>query len=205
MFADDTAFYTSSRYSNQIINRLESAVKKYRSFLRKWKIRLSEDKTQAIFVTNRRTRQLPYNRKFKCGNHEIEWAPNLKYLGVMIDRKLKFNDHIQYILKKSQTAVKMLYSMLNRKSKLNRSNKLLLYKVAIRPIHSYASPIFSHAAKCHIKKLQVFQNKTIKMILNKPPRTSTTMINEEADINLLHEHFDHLDTRFQHKIDAMFS
>lgn len=205
MFADDTAFYTSSRYCNQIINRLETAVKKFQSFFKRWKIRLNEEKTQAIFITNRRTRQIPTDRKFKCGNHEIDWAPNLKYLGIIIDKKLKFKDHCQYVLEKSQKVVRILFSMINRKSELNIRNKILLYKVAIRPIHTYASPILRSAAKCHVNKLQTFQNKTLKMILNRPIHTSTQLVHEEAEICMLEEHMKQLDDNFQLKLDFLYN
>lgn len=200
MFADDTAFYTSSRYCNQIIDRLEAAVKKFNTYFRRWKIKLNEEKTQAIFITRRRTRQIPYNRKFKCGTYEIDWSPTVKYLGMLIDTKLLFKPHIQYILEKSHKAVRVLYSMINRKSKLSTINKLLLYKVAIRPINTYASPIFNHIAKCHIKKLQIFQNKTLKTILNVPWHTRTVTVHKDANTEMITDFMQQQYTNFQHKL-----
>lgn len=200
MFADDTAFYTSSRFCKQIINRLETAVRKFNKYLQRWKIKLNEDKTQAIFITNRRTRQIPHNRRFKCGSQEIDWSPDIKYLGVTIDRKLLFGTHVQNSLEKSHKAVKILYSMLNRKSHLSITNKILLYKVAIRPTFTYAGPIIANIAKTHINKLQIFQNKTIKTILNVPRRTRTTLIHNNTQIEMVNDYIQHQHEKFQQKL-----
>jgi hypothetical protein len=59
-----------------------------------------------------------------------------------------------------------MYSLLHRKSALSIKNKILLYKVGIRPILTYGCPVFSSAAKTHLKKIQTTQNKILKMILN---------------------------------------
>jgi hypothetical protein len=61
-----------------------------------------------------------------------------------------------------------MYPLINRKSSLKTKNKILLYKVGIRPILTYGAPVFSTAAKTHLKKIQTTQNKILKMILNVP-------------------------------------
>ncbi|GBP90026.1 hypothetical protein EVAR_38932_1 [Eumeta japonica] len=44
--------------------------------------------------------------------------------------------------------------MLGRKSKLSRRNKLTLYKMCIRTVLTYASPVFAHAAPKALHRLQ---------------------------------------------------
>lgn len=97
----------------------------------------------------------------------------------------------------------MSYSLLSRRSKLSTNNKLLFYKVAIRPIFSYASPITSLAAASHIKRLQVFQNKVLRMMLDvrwdpDSQRYSTTNVemHDIADIEPVKDHFDQLRQNF---------
>ena len=203
LFADDTAFYTTSRFAKQIIKRLEKALKVFNKYLKRWKIKMNTEKTQAIFFSNRRTRQLPGNRKIRIDSTEVEWSTEIKYLGLKLDKKLKFKSHIQYILEKSHRAVRILYSMLNRRSFLSVDNKLLMYKVAIRPIIVYASPIFGNAAKTHIKKLQTFQNKTLKMILNVDWYTRTTDIHENSKMEYITTFMENLILKFNNKLAAL--
>lgn len=152
LFADDTALFTTSRLAKSIVKKLEVSSKQLLRYFSLWKIKLNEAKTQAIFFTNRRTKQVPTN-PFNFGTSAVNWQNDLKYLGVVLDKKLTFRSHIQEVLTKAQTTIRILYSLLCRKSKLNETNKLLLYKVGIRPILTYAAPLISTIAKTHKQKL----------------------------------------------------
>lgn len=61
-----------------------------------------------------------------------------------------------------------MYPFINRKSKLNTDNKLLIVKVIFHAILFYAAPAWQEVSACHVKKLQVCQNKLLKMIYNLP-------------------------------------
>lgn len=195
-FADDTAFYKSHKFAKTILKSLEKYGKKLHRYFKLWKISINSSKSQSIFFTKRRTKQIP-QRNLHIFGSEIEWEPeHVKYLGVLLDRKLTFHNHTSYILKKSNTAVRTLYSLLNRKSKLMTDCKLLLYKVAIRPIATYAAPVLNMMANIHKKKLQVFQNKTIKMILNVHWRTPTDHIHDDSNIEKMPDYMSKLTQDF---------
>lgn len=141
-------------------------------------------------------------RNFHIGGQEIEWSNQIKYLGLVLDKKLTYKAHIQHVLEKTHKAVRILYSMLNRKSKLCVENKTLLYKVAIRPIFAYACPIFSSAAKTHINKLQICQNKTLRMIFGVPRYYRTNTIHNYASMEMVSQHFEVLHNNFLNRMEA---
>ncbi|GFW58701.1 RNA-directed DNA polymerase from mobile element jockey [Trichonephila clavipes] len=142
------------RHLNRAINRhlvLED-------WFSKWKIALNVAKTEAVFT---RKKRLIYPDIF-LHNEKIPWSQNTKYLGVTLDNKLTFKQRIrENFIKKAHT----LSHLISRRSKLSRSNKLLIYSSLLRPIITYASPVWSFAAKTHIQKLEVLQNKTLRQIL----------------------------------------
>lgn len=97
----------------------------------------------------------------------IEIKNSVKYLGMIFDKKLNFKDHIDHITVKAIKCGRALYPLLNRKSALNLKNKIMLYKMCIRPIMTYSCQAwFPKIAKSHIKKLQIIQNKNLKIIHN---------------------------------------
>ena len=51
-----------------------------------------------LLVTNRRFFQYP---RIVLGEHEVEWKTSIKYLGVQLDRRLSFGEHIQIVTAKS--------------------------------------------------------------------------------------------------------
>ncbi len=101
----------------------------------------------------------------------LNWmARNGKYLGLHLDKRLTFREHVEKIIDRATTVMRISYPLICRKSYLNLKNKLLIYKAVIRPVLTYGFPIFQSAAATHLKKLQTFQNKIIKTIMNRPPK-----------------------------------
>ena len=179
LFADDTAITVTSRFCKHIENNLKKAYQRMKKFFSKWKISINDGKTQCIFFTRRRTKQIPQDT-IRLGDADVEWQNEVKYLGVKFDKRLTFKSHIQYASMKAQIAVRILYSMLCRGSKMDARNKTLIYKLCIRPIMLYAAPILNGIAATHIRQMQVVQNKCLRMITNALPRTRTQKLHENT-------------------------
>lgn len=77
---------------------------------------------------------------------------------------------------RSITARADLYPFINKTSPLNIKWKIRLYKTMIRSIMIYATPIWSQAPKTRIKKLEVVERNTLRIIMNKSTMETT---NEE--------------------------
>ena len=60
----------------------------------------------------------------------IEKVNKMKYLGVFIDDKLSFKDHLEFITKKIS---KKVYFMSKVRNKLDKETKIVLYKSIIVP------------------------------------------------------------------------
>ena len=71
-----------------------------------------------------------------------------------------------------------------------------MYKTLLRPIITYACPVWRQAAKIHIKKLQIFQNKVLRLITNSPRFTPIRILNREANTELIQEFMDTAATKF---------
>lgn len=185
-FADDTALFASHRLSKPIETSLKKTFTKYKTYFTKWKIKMNDTKTKGIFYTRRRTKQRP-TEPLQIEAASINWDTKVKYLGVMLNQTLTYQTHVEHICGKVHKATRILYSMLNRKSKLNLANKILLYKVAIRPIITYACPIYHKMARTHFRKLQILQNKLLRMILNAPYDAPTALVHQQTGIEKIEE------------------
>lgn len=185
MFADDIALLSSNIDPNIIISCLEYSLRQIISFYHKWKIKINFGKTQGIFFTRRRAARYLPNREIIFNNTNIQWLSEVKYLGLFLDKKLLFEKHISHSVQRIHKYIKILYPLINRKSKLSIKNKLLIYKTIFQPIMLYASPVWDCTADCHIKKLQIIQNKCLKIILNYPYYYNTSRLHAHANINLI--------------------
>uniref|UniRef100_A0A2M4CV42 Putative reverse transcriptase n=1 Tax=Anopheles darlingi TaxID=43151 RepID=A0A2M4CV42_ANODA len=188
LYADDIAISSSSTISNAITKNLNNSLKKYEKYCKKWKMQINAEKSEAIFFTRRTSQSRQPNRCTKINNTDIPWKESVKYLGLHLDKKLSYKTHIYKTIQKCETHLKILYSLINRRSKLNRKNKLLLYTSIIRPTITYASAIWTSSAKSHKLKLQKIQNKFLKIILNLPPWHSTDKLHNLAEVEKIPKH-----------------
>lgn len=83
LYADDTAAYTSSYRTDTIHNRLNTTLTKINRYFTKWKIKINNQKTQAIIFTKRRPNMPP---QLITNGTSIKWNNKIKYLGLIFDR-----------------------------------------------------------------------------------------------------------------------
>lgn len=185
IFADDTCLFTSGTYSADIKNKLQSSINILSDYFYKWKISINVDKTKAIFFTNKRKTCFIPNSNIKLYNSDILWVDTVKYLGLHLDKRLTFKEHVGKIIDKINKTTKILYPFINKKSNLSRDNKLLLMKVIFQPIILYACPVFYNMADSHILKLQTAQNKLLKLMLGLPFYYSTKKLHHQTKITLI--------------------
>lgn len=199
-YADDTALITSSKLTSALLKKMEKSLLACNKYFRKWKIKINHDKTQAIiFPFNKSPKRSP-RRPLMFNGNRIDTLNQVKYLGVIFDQKLLFRQHIDAACEKAIKSFRSLWPLLNRRSTLNLKNKNLLFKSVIRPILSYASPVWYKAAKCHIKKMQIIQNKCLKMIYNKNWRYSTQALHNETGYEMYTEFIQRQNTNYFTKI-----
>ncbi|GFU91524.1 RNA-directed DNA polymerase from mobile element jockey [Trichonephila clavipes] len=94
MFADDTAILASHTEPKLVARAINRHFLVLEDWFSKWKIALNVTKTEAVFFT-RKTR-LTYPDIF-LHNEKIPWSQNTKFLGVTLDNKLTFKQHITRI------------------------------------------------------------------------------------------------------------
>jgi len=195
-YADDTAIFCSSTHPDLIIEPLQEHTNSLLEHFRDWKIKINSTKTEAIYFTRRRAQRLMPYTQIDVNGVSIPWASKVKYLGLVLDKKLLFKDHCEHLLNKMSQLIKIYYPFINRKSRLNKAVKLTMFKTIFRASMLYASPVWSGCAASHRQRLQVMQNKVLKMILRKPWWYSTDDLHDEADISTLVEYISQIDRKF---------
>ena len=187
IFADDTAILCSDFFASEILRNLQLAFEQLCDYFSKWKISLNYNKTQAIYFTRKRKECFVPQSMIKINNNEIKWEKNVKYLGLILDTKLTFNDHVSYIVQKCKNLIKILYPFINKASPLSKENKMLIFKAIFHAVMFYAAPVWAKSANCHIKKIQIMQNKILKLILNKPWYFSTVSLHQTSNVEFISE------------------
>lgn len=198
LYADDTAIFTSSFRLDTIRRRLQSSISLLTNYYARWKLQLNENKTEAIMFTNKRNAN--HISSIVINNSNISWLSEVKYLGLILDSKLNWSKQIKNINNKCNNAICSTYPLINRKSKLTLSNKLLLYKTIIRPLITYGCAAWSPLTKSNLTKLQTIQNKCLKMVFDLPPGTYLKEVHELIKLKNIKELITDLNTNQYHKM-----
>ena len=196
IFADDKLLYTSSYRVSAIVKRLQQALKVHRRYFHKWKIKINNSKTEAILFTKRRP-QIKDN--IFSENIQLNWLNKVKYLGIILDQKLNFGDHINYVISKSIASLIKFYPIF-KNVYFSKKIKLILYKSLIRTAMLYACPVWSLTSQSNMNKLQIVQNKFLRIIGKYREFSLISQMHQDLNIEYVKEYIHRLTVKYFERI-----
>lgn len=196
VYADDTAVIAHSFNAQVATKQSQIHCNQITDFTDTWKIKLNNSKTEQIIFSKKFTNLKVYE-PLTIGGTKIQQADNeVKYLGVVMDKRLSFNPHVKNLLNKGIKALRALYPLLNKRSALSVKNKKLLYTAIIRPTITYAAPVWCSASDTQFLKVQRLQNKCLRLILSEDRYTRIEDLHRKAGIETIKEYTRKLSLKF---------
>ena len=104
------------------------------------------------------------------GNLSIQRAYVTKFLGIQIDEKLTWHNHIEYTSKKLSKCVAILAKA---RKKLQKSCLISLYYSFAYPYLTYCNHVWGSNYRTSLEKLLLLQKKMIRIITSSPFRAHT--------------------------------
>lgn len=131
------------------------------------KLLLNWEKTKYMIFS---TRKISENINIYVEDVRIIRVAEIKFLGVMLDTKLTWKPHLEYI----QTKVSKCIGILNRvKYLLKEASLLMLYTSLIMPYLTYCCEVWGTAYSSVTERLYLLQKKAIRIISHKGKREHT--------------------------------
>ena len=173
-YADDTAYAASdaphARRKTFAGQNLQEILIQLETYCNKWRIGLNASKTKLLlFKTNKKQNTTP---NIYLKNELLQYSQEARFLGVVFDPKLSFENHIKDIVKRSKKRLNLLKALKGRTWGANPETILYTYKVFIRPILEYSCVLFAHAEQSLLKKIQAIETEAIKIAYSIAPWTS---------------------------------
>jgi hypothetical protein len=116
-----------------------------------------------IDFTNQRVEHKP----IYINHHAVPYKNTAKYLGMMLDTKLRWKLHIK---KKQELNLKYrkMYWLMGRYSALSVCNKLMLYQQVLKPVWTYGIQLWGCTSQSNRNIIQRFQNRVLRGIVDAP-------------------------------------
>jgi hypothetical protein len=109
LFADGSALFSTHAKADVIIGRLQSALSTIKRYYSIWRMKLIPSKTQAVFFTKRRTRELPTSN-LSLDGYSIPWSDRAKFFCWILDKKLTFSSYFDCVSDKFQKLTLFLWT-----------------------------------------------------------------------------------------------
>ena len=138
LFADDTSLFTIVKDINESASILNNDLLLISKWAFNWKMLFNPDPTklaqEVIFSKKRKLKLIQ-----SCLNNiQVEKVPYQKHLGILLDEKLNFKQHVDSAILKMNKGISVIKKL---RHSLPRKSLLTIYKAFLRPLIDYGDII----------------------------------------------------------------
>ena len=168
LFADDTTLIFESENKYDLFNKCDSGVNLFFQWCCANRLFINTSKANLMLFSSILSPLDIADVHMNC--IKIDYVSSIRFLGVIIDDKLRFNYHIKEITRKISKNTCVLYKL---KQYVPISTLLSVYRSIIECYINYCNLIFGNASDTHLSPLIIAQKKAVRIIANLPPLTPT--------------------------------
>ena len=176
LFADDTNLFLSGHNLDMMDTIINQELKEISEWLKVNKLSLNIKKTHYMIFTTKRKRLVDVS--LQIDGHIINETDSTKFLGVIIDNKLSWKNHIKHVVGKVSRGIGMI---LKARKLLNQDALITLYYSFIFPYFVYCNHVWGSTYESSWEKLHPLQKKIVRIIYRKGPRYHTDPLFNQWD------------------------
>lgn len=173
VYADDILIASAGPVALTVNSRLNEYLSELLTFFDKWKLTLNIEKCDSILFKGKRRFIYPNVRTYvpaiRIGNSLIRTSDTIKYLGVVFQTNFEFYRHIDRTLAKVKRIFYLYHATLRRRRGLSSDVRLLIYKQIIRPLISYAFPVWFGISSSQMERLRRWERRILVSCLRLQP------------------------------------
>lgn len=181
-FADDTAIYYEAETWPELKTKAENDLPNILEWLKFKLLTLNMEKTMFVpfglyknSIPNLDTLTVRSENELL----QVKGTNNIKYLGIYIDCHLRWDVHINYVVKKLR---KLVYMFKYIREILNTNNLIILYKSLVESHLTYGIIGWGGILNVHLKRLEIIQKRILKIILHKQITYPSEQLFEELHV-----------------------
>ena len=158
LFADDTTLLFKNPDFPTLVQSCNQEIDKFRLWTISNRLSLNVEKTCAIVFGNRKH---PENFSITFGNSIIKVVKEFKFLGVYIDKNLKFSSHSKFIRDKLSKNIGILYKLSNY---VPRNILRSVYFSVIYPYLNYCTIVWGNTYYVHVDPIFKLQKRAVRIL-----------------------------------------
>ena len=196
MYADDTNITTSGSSLNNIIYSVDRDLISIRDWLLANKLSLNVSKTEQLFIApDSNISKIACAPQIFMDGKPIGRVRSAKSVGVYIDERLSWDDHVNYLSKRISSVIAGLRQV---RPFISTTTAVTIYRSLILPLFDYCDVAWDTLSKTSAQRLQKLQNRAARVITCQGYEVRSYDIRSHLSWNTL------VERRDKHKAVAMF-
>ena len=182
-YADDIAFYLASKSIDQLQHKLTSDLNLLQTYLESIGLILNPVKTK-FMVLRRKPLSLAPDLAIACGDVDIPPSPTARYLGLIIDEHLTFEDQVDHVC----TSVYKKIGVFRRcRRSVDHATRRIFYVSLIQSTIEYASNSYVHCLTAYLySRLVTLSHTGMKKAFGLSRRTQLLSFCSNLDLRIVH-------------------
>ena len=180
LFADDVSILAVDESKEEAERKAQEAVDVVVSWSKAWKLNLNALKSESAFFTTA-AQEIKFKPQIIIGRKAIFVNPNPRLLGVILDCKLSFNEHVKMVTEKTGKKMRMLAAVSNSEWGWKKFDLMKIFIAHIRSVIDYAGVAWQPwISKTQVEKLDVSQNKALRLITRQAKTAPVECLRQEV-------------------------
>lgn len=160
-YADDFVIFTSDKKVENCISSIQNSLDIIVQILIEIGLDISAHKSKfCLYSRGHRKHQIQLN----VNNSPLSCEANIRYLGMWLDRSLRWGRHINEVSEKTQKFLNILKVLAGSGWGIHPKHLRRLYINLIRSRIDFGSYLYDNSAKCHTYKIDKIQNQALRII-----------------------------------------
>ncbi|GFN96538.1 RNA-directed DNA polymerase from mobile element jockey [Plakobranchus ocellatus] len=167
LFVDDFAIYTEGKHLQHLERTIQLCINNVQKWVSENGFRFSVSKTTCVHFHRQRIYTEP---ALHLDGQPIPLKGEAKFLGVIFDQKLSFENHVKYLKNKCSKALNLLRVLGHTEWGADRATLLKLYRTLVRSKLDYGSVIYGSAKKHVLRALDPIHHLGLRIALGPSER-----------------------------------
>ena len=163
LYVDDLMIFCRSQNMNFIERQIQTALNKIYNWANNNGFKFSIEKTKCIHFC--RKRNLHLDPELTLNSYSLPISNEIKYLGVIFDRKLTFESHVKDLRKRCTKALNVIKVLSSINWGSDRDCLLRVYRSVIRSKLDYAGIIYGSARPSVLRHLDTVHHQALRLCI----------------------------------------
>lgn len=181
LFADDMALVYSAQSYQILKKQIEEDLQLLNDWFNQRNLSMNAEKTRFMHILTKNLTQANIFHSVSFNNQTILSCTEYEYLGLVIDQKLSWKNHVQKIIGKTSSYV---YALKRIRHSTRKETSMLFYNAYIDSHLTYLLPFWGTASKSLIKIVEILQKKALKYIDFKPKTYPSHLLFSESRLSI---------------------